>query len=231
MPVTRGNRITVTYNVYMQRPAEDALKTGTSRVLHSGDEKLVQLMDAMRSLRSSPHFAPPGTQLGFFCAHLYPFAMRKRLDAPVLRGTDAALASFLKHEMGFEVSIVPVAALCDNADKYDDDCIRKLQPFSNKASAWLGDGDDRFHASAFERLDLLPNEEPEVFGDEIDHPSCSAYSTELMIGKIDDLRQVVWLNNYDHFNYAFRYGLWGNEQELGFVYVALAMLATIPGQK
>ena len=87
LKVTSGQRVTVTYNLYLVDPA---LKPEASTVVP--DLKSVSnLQTILKGLLQGPEFLPSGGTLGFGLAHLYPVSFNTELQemASYLKGEDA----------------------------------------------------------------------------------------------------------------------------------------------
>jgi len=87
LKVTSGRRVTLTYNLYLVKPAS---KLGAPVVAPSFKD-VSNLQTTLRGLLKSPEFLPDGGTLGFGLAHLYPVTFETELQemASHLKGADA----------------------------------------------------------------------------------------------------------------------------------------------
>ncbi|CAG8894967.1 unnamed protein product [Penicillium egyptiacum] len=102
--ITEGDRITLTYNLYVTEPVRGLIPP--SLIV---DPKSLPLYSFLEGLVKEPSFMEEGGALGFFCSHAYPHASD---EAPVLlpralKGADLVLYSVFK-SLGLEIDILPV---------------------------------------------------------------------------------------------------------------------------
>ena len=96
LPVTSGNRITLTYNLYWQRDLP--------MLPISVDITANPFYCSLSSALHTPHFMRDGGILGFLCSHKYVDMHEKR---PVLKGEDAIIYQTAK-TLGLAVEIRPL---------------------------------------------------------------------------------------------------------------------------
>ncbi|KAE8314353.1 hypothetical protein BDV41DRAFT_534150 [Aspergillus transmontanensis] len=107
--VTEGDRITLTYNLYVS--------DGADSVLHSiMDPKSLPLYGWVKDLLIKPGFLDDGGVLGIFCSHAYPHSSSSTThDLPKgLKGSDVVLYSIFQ-SLGLHVQVLPVL---ENNGKY-----------------------------------------------------------------------------------------------------------------
>ncbi|KAB8251585.1 hypothetical protein BDV35DRAFT_388152 [Aspergillus flavus] len=107
--VTEGDRITLTYNLYVS--------DGSDSVLHSiMDPKSLPLYGWVKDLLMKPGFLDDGGVLGIFCSHAYPHSSSSTThDLPRgLKGFDVVLYSIFQ-SLGLHVQVLPVL---ENNGKY-----------------------------------------------------------------------------------------------------------------
>ncbi|KAF9887164.1 hypothetical protein FE257_010418 [Aspergillus nanangensis] len=106
--VTDGNRITLTYNLYVSEPVgsihpQDGIVLPQSLPLHG----------FLKDLMCDPRFMSQGGVLGVYCSHAYPHASEiANMQLPRgLKGADLVLYTVLQ-SLGIEVDIRPVLEYC-----------------------------------------------------------------------------------------------------------------------
>ncbi|KAI9041953.1 uncharacterized protein KD926_006290 [Aspergillus affinis] len=103
--ITYGDRITLTYNLFVTEPVDGAIPSPTSII----DPKSFPLHSWVKNLLSEPKFMKEGGVLGVFCSHAYPHTS-KLAETQFLRslkGKDLVLYSVLK-SLGIELAVVPI---------------------------------------------------------------------------------------------------------------------------
>ncbi|KAJ5483787.1 hypothetical protein N7530_003033 [Penicillium desertorum] len=101
---TAGDRITLTYNLYVTEPVGGSIPP--SLIV---DPKSMSLYSFLQELLVEPGFMEDGGALGFFCSHAYPHASD---EAPMLlpralKGSDLVLYSVFK-SLGIQIDALPV---------------------------------------------------------------------------------------------------------------------------
>ncbi|KAJ5251858.1 hypothetical protein N7489_002268 [Penicillium chrysogenum] len=114
--ITEGERITLTYNLYVTEPVGGSIPP--SLIV---DPKSMSLYSFLEELLVEPGFMTDGGALGFFCSHAYPHASD---EAPMLlpralKGSDLVLYSVFK-SLGIQIDVLPVAF-----DDHYDQCKEK----------------------------------------------------------------------------------------------------------
>ncbi|KAB8266161.1 hypothetical protein BDV32DRAFT_115206 [Aspergillus pseudonomiae] len=100
--ITEGDRITLTYNLYVSNGGES--------VLHSIiDPKSLPLYGWVKDRLMKPGFLDDGGVLGIFCSHAYPHTSKATVhDLPRgLKGSDVVLYSIFQ-SLGLDVQVLPV---------------------------------------------------------------------------------------------------------------------------
>ncbi|RAK95204.1 2OG-Fe(II) oxygenase [Aspergillus ibericus CBS 121593] len=103
--IKAGNRITLTYNLYVREVTNGATDT-ISPIL---EPQAFPLYGLIESLLATPGFMKEGGVLGVFCSHAYPHASDlAELQLPrALKGADLVVYAVLK-ALGVEVRILPI---------------------------------------------------------------------------------------------------------------------------
>jgi len=94
LPVTTGNRITLTYNLFASRGAGKL--AGGQNI--NADPKTLPLYQSLQDALASPSFMRKAGKLGVYLSHNYPFTHSTlfRTVRPALKGVDMALYETLK---------------------------------------------------------------------------------------------------------------------------------------
>ncbi|PWY67615.1 hypothetical protein BO94DRAFT_503721 [Aspergillus sclerotioniger CBS 115572] len=111
--ITRGDRITLTYNLYVRDVTEMTERVEAEIGLSSTIQpRSLSLYGLVESLLGTPGFMKEGGVLGIFCSHAYPHASDKTgLQLPqAFKGADLVVYAVLK-SLGFKVSVVPILEL------------------------------------------------------------------------------------------------------------------------
>ncbi|PLB43732.1 hypothetical protein P170DRAFT_441188 [Aspergillus steynii IBT 23096] len=105
--ITHGDRITLTYNLFVTGSIVDEISSPTSAV----DPKTLPLHSWMEKLLAKPDFMKEGGVLGIFCSHAYPHTSDlATIQVPrALKGADLVLYSVFK-SLGIELAILPIIA-------------------------------------------------------------------------------------------------------------------------
>ncbi|KAL2865967.1 2OG-Fe(II) oxygenase [Aspergillus lucknowensis] len=103
--ITSGNRITLTYNLYVTEPIGGVIPSPTATV----DPRTLSMYGWMRNLLIDEEFMKEGGVLGFFCSHAYAHSSKlAHAQLPRgLKGADLVLYSVLK-SLGVDVDILPI---------------------------------------------------------------------------------------------------------------------------
>ncbi|KAL2830432.1 hypothetical protein BJY01DRAFT_260876 [Aspergillus pseudoustus] len=112
--ITQGDRITLTYNLYVTEPIGQLLPSPTAPM----DPKTLPLHGWMKDLLAQEDFMKDGGVLGFFCSHAYAHSseLAQNYLPRGLKGADLVLYSVFR-SLGAEVSVVPII---DNNGRYGD---------------------------------------------------------------------------------------------------------------
>ncbi|KAE8137959.1 hypothetical protein BDV38DRAFT_245960 [Aspergillus pseudotamarii] len=107
--ITEGDRITLTYNLYVSNRADSVLQSIM-------DPKSLPLYGWVKDLLMKPGFLDDGGVLGIFCSHAYPHTSNSTTyDLPRgLKGSDVVLYSIFQ-SLGLHVQVLPVL---ENDGKY-----------------------------------------------------------------------------------------------------------------
>ncbi|KAL1967105.1 hypothetical protein VTN77DRAFT_3629 [Rasamsonia byssochlamydoides] len=110
--ITEGDRITLTYNLYVTEPVGSALSRNPIV-----EPKTLPLYGYIRALTEQPGFMKEGGVLGMFCSHAYAHTSDLVTESlpRALKGSDLVLYSVFK-SLGYEVDILPVM---ESNGKYD----------------------------------------------------------------------------------------------------------------
>ncbi|KAL4939739.1 hypothetical protein BDV06DRAFT_230867 [Aspergillus oleicola] len=115
--ITEGERITLTYNLYVNEPV---------RVLYPSNNTIqptsLPLHGYMKNLLSEPGPMKQGGFLGFYCAHAYPHSTMhaKGLLPRGLKGGDLTVYTVLKC-LGVEVKVLPVLGRSEIEEEDDEE--------------------------------------------------------------------------------------------------------------
>ncbi|OQD67640.1 hypothetical protein PENPOL_c003G00358 [Penicillium polonicum] len=115
--VTEGERITLTYNLYVTEPVGGSIPP--SLIV---DPKSLSLHSFLKELVMEPGFMKEGGAFGFYCSHAYPHTSD---EAPMLlpralKGADLVLYSVFK-SLGIQINVVPVVMEDDYKAEYEED--------------------------------------------------------------------------------------------------------------
>ncbi|KAF9891102.1 hypothetical protein FE257_005038 [Aspergillus nanangensis] len=116
--ITDGQRITLTYNLYVEELVGGSIPPGISI-----DPRTLPLYDFMKGLLHEPGFMKHGGTLGIYCSHAYPHSspLAKQLLPRILKGSDLVVYSVLE-SLGATVGIRPVIRNTnDSEDKYTEE--------------------------------------------------------------------------------------------------------------
>ncbi|KAL5524168.1 hypothetical protein ACEPAG_8341 [Sanghuangporus baumii] len=107
LPVKKGYRVTLTYNLYYKKPIEERIPRIPTEVTLPSNAELFRT--ALEKSLKDKNFLPEGGLLGFGLQHLYPvfksrWASRGNLVHPHLRGFDALVLSVCR-EAGLKTRI------------------------------------------------------------------------------------------------------------------------------
>ncbi|RJE22355.1 hypothetical protein PHISCL_05297 [Aspergillus sclerotialis] len=105
MKITEGDRITLTYNLYVTEPTRGVIPPHNPVV----DPESLPLYGFLKSPIAEPGFMRQGGVLGIFCSHAYPHNTDlAHIKLPrALKGADLVLYSVFK-SLGIEVEVLPV---------------------------------------------------------------------------------------------------------------------------
>ncbi|KAL4884962.1 hypothetical protein BJY04DRAFT_214846 [Aspergillus karnatakaensis] len=103
--ITEGDRIILTYNLYVTEPVGGAIASPTAIV----DPKTLPMYGWMKNLLTKKDFLRDGGVLGIFCSHAYPHTSNLAQSHLLrsLKGADLVLYSVFK-SLGVEVEVLPV---------------------------------------------------------------------------------------------------------------------------
>ncbi|KAJ5790206.1 uncharacterized protein N7518_007217 [Penicillium psychrosexuale] len=218
--ITEGERITLTYNLYITEPVGGSIPP--SMIV---DPKSFPLYGYLQELIMEPGFMQKGGALGFYCSHAYPHASD---EAPMLlpralKGADLVLYSVFK-SLGIKIEVVPVIQEDDfRKGDYDmDEEYESLEYDSNPKDS-KGKKEDDVN-------DKL------LVGDKL-HPYITTDMTEefgetLNLNnnrwKCKHRRGVIWIGSPAHGQSALSYLAYGNEASISTIYSYAAMIAKIP---
>lgn len=208
LPVTSGHRITLTYDIYY---------TATSTVAELEDTRTETLYQAIDKLLKSKQF-DRGTTLGFALDYSYP-ADRDNYDATFfdslskqLKGEDNAVFRALT-----KAGLQPECwAVYDTSyEDYDDPMTTVEKDGSQRVTV----NDKQF------RFDCMVARDAEILQE---HNNVESVYTILEEGGAHLTLDVIWAKRPQYFNIKNSYTAYGNETELTYCYVAVAILAEIP---
>lgn len=93
LPVTSGHRVTLTYNLYFDRPPAGASAQGISVISSSMENEDAQLRAALQELLRDPALLPSGGYMAFGLRFMYPLSCDQPLQdmLPHMKGGDATV--------------------------------------------------------------------------------------------------------------------------------------------
>ncbi|KAL3469173.1 hypothetical protein BJX99DRAFT_241925 [Aspergillus californicus] len=103
--VTQGDRITLTYNLYVTEPVGGVIPSPTSIV----DPKTLPMYEWVKDLLAQQAFMKDGGVLGMFCSHAYAHSSKiAKFQLPrALKGADLVLYAVFK-SLGIDIEVLPV---------------------------------------------------------------------------------------------------------------------------
>ncbi|KAJ5193865.1 Oxoglutarate/iron-dependent dioxygenase [Penicillium cf. griseofulvum] len=127
--ITEGDRITLTYNLYVTEPVGGSIPP--SLIV---DPKSLPLYCFLKELIIDPGFMKKGGAFGFYCSHAYPHTSNEaRMLLPrALKGADLVLYSVFK-SLGIHIDVVPVIIEEDRYSRREQEKVRvgdTLHPFT-----------------------------------------------------------------------------------------------------
>ncbi|KAL2816979.1 hypothetical protein BJX63DRAFT_386943 [Aspergillus granulosus] len=236
--VTHGDRITLTYNLYVtERPGE--LVPSPTAVI---DPTTLSLYGWMKNRLARDSFMQNGGILGFYCSHAYAHSSHLvSTHLPeVLKGADLVLYSVFQ-SLGIKLSILPI--LYDETNKRRNYLKTDKNPLdpASFADTECEDIDQHWASLLALRQSLLHNRNSNrgygaVVGTcrhsySVDHSGREYEEDVEAIRRLWASRKVpgiTWVTDRQHEEMAFSYLAYGNEASIGTLYSAVAILAVIP---
>ncbi|KAH0844910.1 oxidoreductase, 2OG-Fe(II) oxygenase family protein [Fonsecaea pedrosoi] len=237
LEVTAGERVTLTYNLYVTCSANTALI----------DPEQVGLYHTLKTLLEQPSFCKNGLLLGYHCAHAYAHTSGDTIAAlpATLKGVDKivytclaatklpirlrhSLAIYKSERLWYYMNLLDVYGRKDT-DRFDD-----LKRFYRREDTEGGHGRvftnwQPLHKNQNVALDVL-SEGLEPWKATDSGMSEGLESTYILSDWARDfsVRQVKWLNKPGHREMALVHGAYGNEPTIGTKYARMVITMDIP---
>ncbi|KAJ3191321.1 hypothetical protein HK101_007882 [Irineochytrium annulatum] len=226
LPVTDGYRITLTYNLHWAAK-RGGLLSGDKARAHT-ENPVVEMIG--RAL-SQPGFFLDGCVLGFCLQHEYPITNDGWSKCPDRKGSDSVLCEAI-HALHLEVDVTPVYTV--ELPYHDRDKSKKRKCIRPYGSSYIidryNDGTVLLVADTFKAASdwyqCGENDEPGSDCEEYDDRSKYAILVEDNGARVRE--DVVWCVYPTKFSKASSYTAYGNEAHTSCLYVAAALLVTIP---
>ena len=213
LKVTSGQRVTLTYNLYLFDPMSRP-KTST---LTPNLKNVSNLQTTLQGLLKSPDFLPNGGTLGFGLAHLYPVTFETKLQemAGYLKGEDAHV-----YQACLELQLQPSLRVI-----YDDD--QSGQGYGIMLEQITKDPSYDYTEDSYERAllrdpgGILVNKTEDTDPSE-SYWACSDDEPEIG-GEL-----ITWISPFNEKNRLQDISMgYGNEVEAGYIYSSPCLIARI----
>ncbi|KGO55244.1 Oxoglutarate/iron-dependent dioxygenase [Penicillium expansum] len=221
--ITEGERITLTYNLYVTEPVGGSIPP--SLIV---DPKSLSLHSFLKELFIEPSFMKEGGAFGFYCSHAYPHTSDEAsmLLPRALKGADLVLYSVFK-SLGIQIDVVPVIIEDDyqgdddEEDDYEED---DSSPFDNEQGA------SQKEQGASQKGQVR-------VGDKLHSYKATGMMTEDGESSLQALNwtwsgkrrpEVTWIGSPTHEKMALTHLAYGNETSQSTVYSYAAIIAEIP---
>ncbi|KAE8138550.1 hypothetical protein BDV38DRAFT_281857 [Aspergillus pseudotamarii] len=198
--VTEGERLTLTYNLYVTEPEHAVTVIPSSLV----EPWTLPLYGQLNALFHNSQFFPNGGVLGIYCAHAYAHTSEDAsINLPrTLKGSDLVFYSVLD-ALGATVEILPVLGHRKDNYYWDTDC-------ESEDGELIGTGLHAHRKSCF-------STESHSLNDIV----CDEWPHERVTG-------ITWLTGQKHWEEALSYIAYGNQSTISTRYSAAAIFAAIP---
>ncbi|KAE8374846.1 hypothetical protein BDV26DRAFT_269247 [Aspergillus bertholletiae] len=197
--VTEGERLTLTYNLYVKEPEHVSTFIPTSSV----EPWTLPIYSQLDALFHNPQFFPNGGVIGIYCAHAYAHTSEDaEINVPrTLKGSDLVFYAVFK-ALGAKLKIRPV--LDRYGDYYEDD---DREP---QGGDLVGD-----------TLHSYQNSGASTEYDPWNQIVCNEWPHRRF-------PRITWLTSQKHWEEALSFIAYGNEPSVGISYSAAAILAKVP---
>ncbi|KAJ5532050.1 hypothetical protein N7494_008602 [Penicillium frequentans] len=247
--ITEGERITLTYNLYIAEPLE------ADAPISLIDAKRLALYEELKSILQNPGFMPKGGVLGIFCSHAYPHTASnvETLLPRGLKGADKTVYAALR-SLGIKVDVLPV--VIDDEDSYTYEVDEEDEEFVGSVGAITEEyKKEKAEKKAKKEAEKREAEKsPERSAEYLEYkhlgrrvhvgaklqPHIVADSNKLeeeggLLATIktswprsEYSRPITWIANPQHQELAMSYMAYGNEYSQQTVYSYAAIMAVIP---
>ncbi|OQD86871.1 hypothetical protein PENSOL_c084G03942 [Penicillium solitum] len=247
--VTEGERITLTYNLYVTEPVGGSILP--SLIV---DPKSLSLHSFLKELVVEPGFMKEGGAFGFYCSHAYPHTSD---EAPMLlpralKGADLVLYSVFK-SLGIQINVVPVIMEDDYKGDEDeeDECEEddseqsgkeQVAPEKEQGASEKDQGASEKDQGVSEKEQGASEKEQSAsekvrVGDKLHAYVATDMMTEEGKSSLQALDwawpgkhrpEVTWIGSSTHQKMALSHIAYGNEPSQSTVYSYAAMIAEIP---
>ncbi|CAG8460674.1 2489_t:CDS:1 [Acaulospora colombiana] len=214
LPVTKGYRVTLTYNLY----SEKTKAVGNVSV----DLKALPFYHSLKLALQSSNFLSGGGILGFCLQHAYPLTKGEFRDTfgSSLKGSDILLYEVARG-LGLNVEIKAVYEVdFEPVEDDSDDCEEEFPKRRHKTS--------RDYGLSYQDHKVLMVGDEFVGGGNDYEDERSEYQIIKQDCDARIRREVVWCNRPTEWNEASTYIAYGNEATSASIYVAGAFLVNIP---
>ncbi|KAJ6018151.1 hypothetical protein N7451_001530 [Penicillium sp. IBT 35674x] len=247
--ITEGDRITLTYNLYIAEPLEADVPISLI------DAKRLALYEELKSTLQNPGFMPKGGVLGIFCSHAYPHTASnvETLLPRGLKGADMTVYVALR-SLGIKVDVLPV--VIDDEENYMDELDDEVEE-SEGSLAVINEEYKKEKAEKQARKDAERREaerspersaeyleykhlgrrvhvgaklQPHIVADSNDPEDESGLLATIKTSwpRSEYSRPITWIANPRHEELAMSYMAYGNEYTQQTVYSYAAVMAVIP---
>ncbi|KAJ5926048.1 hypothetical protein N7516_007821 [Penicillium verrucosum] len=211
--VTEGERITLTYNLYVTEPVGGSIPP--SLII---DPKSLPVHSFMKELVMEPAIMKEGGAFGFYCSHAYPHTSD---EAPMLlpralKGADLVLYSVFK-SLGIQINVVPVIMEDDYKEEDYDDYEEDNSEQSEKGEQQQSD-----------KVRVGHKLHPYVASDHMTEEGESSLRALDWAWPGKHRPEVTWIGSPTHQKMALSHIAYGNEPSQSTIYSYAAMIAEIP---
>ncbi|KAJ6084515.1 hypothetical protein N7486_011315 [Penicillium sp. IBT 16267x] len=230
--ITHGERITLTYNLYITEPLE--AEAPGSLI----DANRLVLYEELKNTLQNPGFMPKGGVLRIFCSHAYPHTASnvETLLPRGLKGGDMTVYVALR-SLGIKVDVLPV--IIDDEERYEDEEEEYMEDSGDSEEIAEKIAAEKSPEGSAEYLEYKHVGKPVHVGAKLQpHLIANSVDPEEGGGMLENIKEswprreysqpITWISTPRHRELAMSYMAYGNEYSQGVAYSHAAVMAVIP---